>query len=153
MVVQLFRIALCSQNKVIFTLQKKYVKHVVMGMASLAVILLNYFNCSLKASFTTTKNALWKRMLILMVISTQVLLNVSNVIIARYSCTWKLVEILDHPIKRVEQSECVHFYWPNGNMIPTHWAQTSIAYSMLVQRNFVEITWKQRWFNQCVPCG
>lgn len=55
MVVQLFRIALCSQNKVIFTLQKKYVKHVVMGMASLAVILLNYFNCSPKASFTTKK--------------------------------------------------------------------------------------------------
>ena len=39
------------------------------------------------------------------------------------------------------------------NYFPTGHRRQFNVYSTLVQRNFIEITWKQRLFNQCVLNG
>ena len=48
---------------------------------------------------------------------------------------------------------CINIHLKSGRDM-THWHKRQCnVYSMLVQCNFIEMTWKQRWFNQFVPSG
>lgn len=42
--------------------------------------------------------------------------------------------------------------WGRNVAVLSHWARTSIQHLFHIdQRNFIEMTWKQHWFNQSVP--